>query len=142
MEGFIAVAIDLLDTLDGEADREASGDERDTAWPENVGAGCRFPHIADFEDAEVDDADTGIDDLPHDGFDEGNHEHDYRNQSLPRFGVDQTAGELPSRLECKVLSKPFQEPFIDPLRTGDRRGGEIAQPHPPIVGMSIPLSGE
>jgi hypothetical protein len=54
MEGFIAVAIDLLDTLDGEADLE--GEPDDASWPERAGAGCRFPLRADLEDCEDDDA--------------------------------------------------------------------------------------
>lgn len=55
LSAFVAVAIDLLDVLDGDPDTEPSGDETDAAWPELHGVGCpkalRFP----TEDSEDDD---------------------------------------------------------------------------------------
>ncbi len=34
----------------------------------------------------------------------------------PRFGLDQTAGELPSRLQCRALGTSYVERWIDPLK--------------------------
>jgi hypothetical protein len=108
MEGFIAVAIDLLDTLDGEPDLEASGDEQDAAWPERAGAGNRFRLRADFEDGEDDDpeeddsqdlclaGDDGCGAVyQHGVLHWGASQDDALRLPMPRFGVDQSAGELP-----------------------------------------------
>ena len=80
LAGFVAVALDLIDTMDGDpddednADREASdGDDRDQAHPEWSSLRAtqrRAPHniLAGEEDDEDDDPDTGVEDGPR-GFD-------------------------------------------------------------------------
>lgn len=76
LAGFIAVAIDLLDLADGDADREG-----------------------DDADAEDDDPDTGVEDHP-DGFDpeqdceHDGSEHDDVTLRHPIYGVDQSAGPI------------------------------------------------
>lgn len=49
LEAFIAIAIDLLDTLDGDPD------DLDAAWPESSGVGCPGTLAAPHEDDEDDD---------------------------------------------------------------------------------------
>jgi hypothetical protein len=79
LEGFITVALGLLDVLDGDpdtednGDAEAVGDEEDIAWPEWHTRGRHKdlpPRSLPHEDAEDDDAseeddgDSAVDDRP------------------------------------------------------------------------------
>jgi len=101
IEAFLAVAIDLLDVIDGDADKEddeadeAAGDEQDVAWIEwNTmhGSQKRGPNrTAGDEDAEDDDDDSACDDHAIDEADQDDLENDCaRSMPEPLYGDDQT----------------------------------------------------
>lgn len=110
LAGFIAVAIDLIDLADGDADAEDNADdepdgtdEGDAAWIEFSVRGRHkhdrhgaelmvrnsrgsIAHEDDEEDdaPELDEPDHGIDDLPHDA----------ESQTIPAYGADQSLGPI------------------------------------------------
>lgn len=49
LHGFIAVAIDLADAMDGDADSELAGDEADSSWSEFHTRGSRKQVLGSFE---------------------------------------------------------------------------------------------
>ncbi len=69
LEGFIAVALDLLDLADGDPDLEETGDEQDGSLSEEEPA-ARFAEMGNGPGCDLADPDEGIDDRPHDGIDE------------------------------------------------------------------------
>lgn len=110
LAGFIAVAIDLADAMEGDsdlednADQEASdGDDRDQAWIEwqSLRAHQRkgpLPSLEGQEDdedddpREEDDGDSAVDDS---GCDDINDDREDEAPLAPAYGIDQTAGPLP-----------------------------------------------
>lgn len=63
VEAFITVVIDLLDTLDGDADFERTGAEDDFTDHAADGPGCPIADVAEEDDPPGGD----IVDMPHDG---------------------------------------------------------------------------
>lgn len=100
LEAFLAVAIDLLDVIDGDADKEdeeadeAAGDEHDAAWIEWTtmhGSQKRGPNrTAGDEDDEDDDNDSACDDHAIDEADQGDLENDLGHRApKPAYAEDQ-----------------------------------------------------
>ncbi len=94
LEGFIAVALDLLDLADGDADMEEAGDEQDGGFAEDEPA-VRFAEMTNGPGCIESDPDEGIDDKNHDGIDEDREEE---HGDHPAYGIDQTKGPLPPTL--------------------------------------------
>ena len=67
LHGFIAVAIDLADAMDGDSDTEANGDELDG----NASEEDFMYHGGDGPGCPIADPDYAVDDLPCDAHDEG-----------------------------------------------------------------------
>ncbi|MEO6151867.1 MAG: hypothetical protein ABIT09_01240 [Croceibacterium sp.] len=96
LEAFLSIALDLLDTMDGDGDAEddapeANGDEEDGSMGEDdfcehnagtdPGPGCKLS-----------DADVAADDI---GCDDINDDREEESGLVPSYGVDQSAGPLP-----------------------------------------------
>ena len=84
LEGFIAVALDLLDLADGDPDLEEAGDETDGNSAEDEPC-ARFAEMGNGLGCDVSDP--------------GGSEHDGREPEggwqFPKYGIDQTKGPLP-----------------------------------------------
>ena len=80
LEGFIAVAIDVLDAIEGDTDVELNGDEREFDGDErdfSVAGWMPGRHGTDVEDAEEDDA-----------AEEDDHSGDSLDQGEGTYGLD------------------------------------------------------
>lgn len=161
LAGFIAIAIDLLDVADGDADLEANGDEMDASVPEGSWrTGVIDPRHRDHDDAEDDDSDCcpARDDVGTDhyatrkiGFDgragltdddaEDTFDREQTNEdgsdavyaTLPRYDVDQSAGPINHR--DVVLEHTAAELGLVRSQTGGWR-------HPSVAAAVIPCVGQ
>lgn len=87
----IEILMDVLDLMDGDADVELNGDERDGQPSEDEfmlhgthGPGC-----------PLSDPDTCVTDAPHDKAEEGDFEPERSNElPIPRYGIDQSTGPI------------------------------------------------
>jgi hypothetical protein len=111
LEGFIAVAIDLLDLADPDPDIEPNGDEMDGSLAEDdftshnagplPGPGC-----------PISDPDLSVDDKP---CDEPFEDREPDEPLVPVFGVDQSAGPV----DYKGLAdadRRMMKPHVDRIR--------------------------
>ena len=86
LEGFVAVAIDLVDAMDGDSDIEASGDELDGSGAEDDFC----PQNADWlghPGCPISDPDMAVDDQ---GCDDINDDREEEETGIGSYGVDQT----------------------------------------------------
>ena len=67
LEGFITVAIGLLDVMDGDSDLEPNGDEEDSTLAEDEAGAELHARLEGGPGCPIGDPDCGIDDLRHDG---------------------------------------------------------------------------
>ena len=103
VEGFIEIAIALLDFADDDPDVELNGDELDGTGSEDDFCG----HSPSGPGCPVADPDAAADDVPcdepHQDLEEEAHEH-------PDYAFDQTDGPLPSFLsDDATLRKPHRD---------------------------------
>lgn len=82
LAAFIAVAIDLLDTLDGDNDSEDSGDETDNDQSEED-----FLDYSRFGNGPG--CDVGDPDAEHDGRENGDDAGDHHEMNPPKYATDQ-----------------------------------------------------
>jgi len=90
LEAFLSVAIDLLDTMDGDPDIERNGDENDGSFAEDEYCASFF---GSFDGPGCPISDPGGGNVE----DEGEEEEDGAGQiyaTLPVYGVDQSVGPL------------------------------------------------
>jgi hypothetical protein len=64
LEGFVAVAIDLMDLDDGNSDVEANGDELDGTNAEDEIGNNHFAHVDAGAGCPISDPDSAVDDSP------------------------------------------------------------------------------
>lgn len=86
VEAFIAVALDLLDVLDGDADAELDGDDADGDFAEDEPA-ARFARLGNGPGCIIGDPDEAADDQ---GCDDINDDREQEEWLIPSFGIDQT----------------------------------------------------
>ncbi len=92
VEAFIAVALDLLDLLDGDDDVELNGDEADRSGAEDDFCEHATPLHLTGPGCPLSDPDMAVDDK---GCDDINDDREHEEPLVPHYGIDQTAGMFP-----------------------------------------------
>lgn len=108
LAAFVTVAIDLLDTLDGDADDEPGGDEEDGDFAEDEPA-ARFAQMRTGPGCLYSDDDSAIDDA---GCDEDS-DAEEEEPVMPSYGLDQTAGAEPWD---PTLDRANMRPHLERIR--------------------------
>jgi len=90
LEGFISVAIDLLDLADGDADLEESGDEQDGIGAEDEPCAA-FELMGNGPGCLISDDDSAVDDR---ACDDINQDQEPEEGVAPAYGFDQTKGPI------------------------------------------------